>query len=67
MSVRGIDVSSHQGTINWKKVRDSGIRFAIIRTGYGDTLVNPGQIDPEFSRKYEKCSSRRRESRRIPF
>lgn len=48
MSVRGIDVSSHQGTINWKKVRDSGIRFAIIRTGYGDTLVNPGQIDRNF-------------------
>ena len=30
----GIDVSAYQGKINWKKVADSGIRFAIIRLGY---------------------------------
>lgn len=31
----GIDVSAHQGTINWSKVKASGIDFAIIRCGYG--------------------------------
>ena len=32
---RGIDVSHHNGDINWQAVKDSGIEFAIIRTGYG--------------------------------
>ena len=32
---KGIDVSHHNGDINWQDVKDSGIEFAIIRTGYG--------------------------------
>ena len=31
----GIDVSSWQGDINWKKVKDAGCDFAIIRVGFG--------------------------------
>ncbi len=30
---RGIDVSSHQGKIDWEQVKASGIKFAIIRVG----------------------------------
>lgn len=30
----GIDVSAHQGQIDWDRVRSSGIEFAIIRLGY---------------------------------
>lgn len=30
----GIDVSHHQGKIDWAKVRESGVEFAIIRVGY---------------------------------
>ncbi|MDO5591191.1 MAG: GH25 family lysozyme [Lachnospiraceae bacterium] len=30
----GIDVSYHQGDINWKKVKAAGVQFAIIRAGY---------------------------------
>ena len=30
----GIDVSYYQGNIDWKKVKESGIEFAIIRIGY---------------------------------
>ena len=29
----GIDVSSHQGDIDWRKVADAGIEFAFIRVG----------------------------------
>ena len=29
----GIDVSRYQGTINWQQVRNSGVRFAMIRVG----------------------------------
>jgi len=34
---RGIDVSHHNGVIDWKAVKASGIEFAIIRAGYGQT------------------------------
>ena len=33
-SYAGVDVSAFQGDIDWEKVADSGIRFAIIRLGY---------------------------------
>ena len=32
--VLGIDVSKYQGTIDWKKVKASGVQFVIIRAGY---------------------------------
>ncbi|MCD7836299.1 MAG: glycoside hydrolase family 25 protein [Lachnospiraceae bacterium] len=38
VSHKGIDVSSHQGSIDWQKVADDGVEFAFIRTalrGYG--------------------------------
>jgi GH25 family lysozyme M1 (1,4-beta-N-acetylmuramidase) len=31
---RGIDVSEHQGEINWQAVRGDGVEFAVIRAGY---------------------------------
>ena len=37
--IRGIDVSHYQGNIDWKKVSDSGIRFAYIKvTEWGDWM-----------------------------
>ena len=48
MNIKGIDVSTHQGAIDWKKVKQSGIQFAIIRSGYGDVLSNPSQVDKRF-------------------
>lgn len=33
-SLLGVDVSSHQGYINWQQVADAGIQFAMIRIGY---------------------------------
>ena len=45
----GIDVSVHNGTIDWQKVKSSGIDFAIIRAGYGK-LIN--QKDARFERNY---------------
>jgi GH25 family lysozyme M1 (1,4-beta-N-acetylmuramidase) len=42
---RGIDVSSWQhpsgAKIDWKKVRDSGVRFAIVKATEGKTYTNP--------------------------
>jgi GH25 family lysozyme M1 (1,4-beta-N-acetylmuramidase) len=38
--MKGIDVSKHQGLIDWKKVKESGVEFAIIRAGYGKSTVD---------------------------
>lgn len=38
-SLEGIDISSYSGDVDWKKVKDSGVDFVIIRIGgrgYGD-------------------------------
>lgn len=45
MSLKGIDVSYHQGNIDWKKVRESGVEFAIIRAGYGKSTVDKKFIE----------------------
>lgn len=36
MTIKGIDVSTYQGVINWQKVYNSGIRFAIVKCGGSD-------------------------------
>lgn len=55
MAFKGIDVSKWQGTINWKKVKDSGINFSIIREGYG--RKNPNQIDKKFKENINGAKS----------
>ena len=35
MKKNGIDVSEHQGNIDWGKVKTGGVDFAILRAGYG--------------------------------
>ena len=38
----GIDVSSHNGTIDWSAVAASGVKFAWIKVTEGTTHTNPG-------------------------
>ena len=49
---KGIDVSSHQGTINWAEVKNN-IDFAIIRLGYGDDAIS--QDDTKFFDNVNGC------------
>ena len=49
MTLKGIDVSEHQGVIDWAKVAKDGVQFAIIRAGYGREL---SQKDKYFERNY---------------
>ena len=54
MSLNGIDVSSHQGIIDWDKVKASGqVDFAILRIGFGDDIQS--QDDVQFERNYNEC------------
>ena len=51
MEYKGIDVSTFQGDIDWEKVKDEGIQFAIIRAGFGE-----GNIDDKFERNATECN-----------
>ena len=47
--MKGIDVSVHNGDIDWQKVKADGIDFAILRAGYGKLAV---QKDKKFEDNY---------------
>ena len=46
----GIDVAKYQGIIDWKKVADSGVEFAIVRVGY--RTMESGVIKADEMAKY---------------
>lgn len=39
-AIKGIDVSKHNGYIEWKKVKKDNIKFVIIRAGYGSSTID---------------------------
>ena len=46
---KGVDVSHHQGTIDWEKVKADGYEFAILRIGYRGYGQSGGlYVDKEF-------------------
>lgn len=48
----GIDISTHNGTIDFEKVKKSGkVDFVMIRAGYGQN-----NIDKQFKRNIEECN-----------
>lgn len=51
--LKGIDISKHDGTIDFKKVKESGlVDFAILRAGYGKLI---SQKDIKFEEFYKGC------------
>ena len=57
--INGIDVSEHQGNIDWKKVAASGVRYAGIRC----TRDGHSRKDVQFERNYDGA----RENGVLPF
>lgn len=53
--IKCIDVSEHQGVINWVKVKESGIDYAILRAGFGRTSVD--QTDETFESNYKNAKA----------
>lgn len=49
----GIDVSKWQGEIDWEKVKNSGVEFAIIRMGYQTDYDGEYAVDPYFKANIE--------------
>jgi len=48
VSICGIDVSKYQGDIDWEKVKDSGVEYAIIRLGYRGMNEGTLELDPYY-------------------
>ena len=40
MAIKGIDISKHNGNIDFRKVKNGGIDFAMIRAGFGNSTVD---------------------------
>ena len=48
--IRGVDVSSYQGKIDWKTLSEQDIQFAFIKATEGSSFV-----DPNFSENYSNA------------
>lgn len=53
--IKGIDVSEWQGNIDWAKVKASGIKFAILRLGYGSEN-GTSYYDDNFKKNVENAT-----------
>ena len=51
-SEEGVDVCSYDGSINWVKVKNAGIKFAILRT-----TVKNGTMDSTFETNYKNAKA----------
>ena len=52
--MKGIDVSKHNGAIDFTAVRNAGFEFAILRAGYGKY---ESQKDPRFEENYRAAKA----------
>lgn len=52
-SIFGIDVSKWNKTIDWKKAKEAGVEFAIIRLGYRGSSTGALVEDPYFKKNIE--------------
>ena len=53
--LHGIDVSSHQGQIDWQRVRQAGMEFAMIRLGYRGYSTGEIHADAMGRENYRKA------------
>ena len=53
--IKGIDVSKWQGTIDWAKVAGDGVKFAMIRLGYGSKDGTACGVDGFYQKNVENA------------
>lgn len=53
ISKKGIDVSNHNGTIEWDKVAADGVEFVMIRVGYRGSTEGGLVVDGNFKKNIE--------------
>ena len=53
--IRGIDVFSGSGTVDFQTAKDAGLQFCIARCGFGEDISS--QDDGQFQRNYDQCKA----------
>ena len=54
IKIWGIDVSKYNKPIDWEKVNEAGVKFAILRIGFASTRNrNNLYVDPYFEEFYK--------------
>lgn len=56
-AVKVIDVSSHQGDINWKKVKADGVDYAFIRLGNRGYTEGKLNLDKKFHQNMQRAEA----------
>lgn len=56
-AVQGVDVSEHQGNIDWQQVKDAGMEFAILRIGYRGMTEGGLNLDATFEQNYQGATA----------
>ena len=54
-AVIGVDVSEHQGDIDWQAVADAGVEFVMLRVGYRGMTQGLLNADATFAQNYEEA------------
>ena len=55
MAIKGVDISEFNGSVNFSTLKNAGVQYAIIRTGFGSDY--PGQQDKRFSENVRKADA----------
>ena len=55
MAIKGVDISEHNGSVNFSTLKNSGVEFVIIRLGYGSNYTN--QDDKRFAENVKKAEA----------
>jgi len=69
--VRGVDVSQHQGSVEWTKVHAAGFEFAIVKCSEGQDFVDPADgpatatNEDRIERLRRRCTEIRKQDMRL--
>lgn len=55
MQVKGVDISEFNGSVDFQALKNAGVKFVIIRTGFGSDY--PGQQDKRFAENVQKAEA----------
>ena len=55
MAVKGVDISEFNGSVDFQALKNAGVKYAIIRTGFG--IDYPGQQDKRFAENVKKADA----------
>lgn len=55
MALRGVDISEHNGSVDFAALKNAGVAFVILRLGYGSDYTN--QDDKRFAENVRKAEA----------